>query len=208
MPRSRLPRSFHGKGSCQVVAFHRARGRNQPLRTRGGGTTRQRESLRVGALPPDEQGKSRPMNSRASGRTYRGVFGSRTPQRPEPGPAFAVSPTSTKFQRSNAQIIGPGSYDPLPASAWQDFSSERPLSSFASTRDQRGVSNIGSSTKGIDLAHSTNLERSGSTHMNRSMYSTAPGSNGQRWTSSLRKAPYFHTPVRSPNLLFLFDVSA
>lgn len=136
------------------------------------------------------------MNSRAGGRTYRGVFGSRTPQRPEPGPPFAVSPHSPKFQRSNAQILGPGSYDPLPASAWQDFSSERPLSSFASTRAQRGSSNIGSSTKGIDLAHSSNLERSGSTHMNRSMYSTAPGSSGQRWTTSLRKAPYFHTPVR------------
>ena len=94
----------------------------------------------VGAsLPPPQQEEIWPMNSRGSGRTYRGIFGSRTPQRPEPGPAFAVSPTSAKFQRSNAQIIGPGSYYPLPASACQDFSSERPLSSFASTIYQRGV---------------------------------------------------------------------
>lgn len=134
------------------------------------------------------------MNSRVSSRTYRGVFNSRTPQRAEPGPAFVVAPGSAAFERSRAQVLGPGSYDPFPSGHFGS-DAERPLSSFASMRPQRGTGSHGLLTREIDLAHSPQLGMSSSTHLNQYMFSTSPGSTGQRWTSSLRSAPYFHTPV-------------
>lgn len=54
-----------------------------------------------------------------------------------------------------------------------------------------------SETQGIDLAHSSSLETTSSRHYNHTMFSTAPGTSGQRWTVTPRNAPHFH-PAMQP----------
>jgi len=85
-------------------------------------------------------------------------------------------------------ILGPGSYDPIAPNWLRDGS--RSSSSFASTRKQR--EDKASFTREIDLMHAGNIK---SLHLN-SLFSTAPGAGGQRWTGSPRTAPYFHARSR------------
>lgn len=69
------------------------------------------------------------------------------------------------------------------------------MSSFASTRKQRGTNvSAGSSNRDVDFSHASDLTTS--SMMYRSMNSTAPGSDGQRWATSPRKAPFFHVASR------------
>ena len=116
------------------------------------------------------------------------MFRSATPQRGSMG-GGANSPS---FERSGAVILGPGSYD-FAMPEWIRTPTKQSLC-FASTRKQREDAPSAVLSKDIDLMHTANLARSA--QLSRSVFCHAPGTNGLRWTTSARGAPYFHPPSR------------
>ena len=130
--------------------------------------------------------RRRPTTSATFGstaRTYEAQFRSSTKQRPSHA---NPDPESPSFERSRAQVLGPGTYDPMPPT-WI-FEAGRPLSPFASRSAQRGAQ------KGLLSAHLDFATKDEGDTL--SMFLSAPGSHGQSWSPSPRSPPFFHTKSR------------
>lgn len=127
-------------------------------------------------------------------RTYRASFRSTSPQRLEPVLRGRSTPGGLRegmaaFDRTHARVLGPGSYDPmLPADFQKSDAISRAGSSFRSKRPQRPTNRA--FTADIDLAHGDGANNAA--HLNSSMFSSSPGSAGNKFSASLRKPPNFH----------------
>lgn len=155
----------------------------------------------------------------AKSRTYKSSFDIKLPQRPPNYGGTPCSPApqpgSKAFERSNAQVLGPGSYDPTfmtgPAAdakvgpdsglSWVRDPARR-HTPFVNTSPQRGGAPGGGAEKppltaDVELAHAADLEMTSSSRsLNSMLYSTSPGAFGSSWGGTPRSPPFFHVKQR------------
>lgn len=137
------------------------------------GHTTTRRTMPTSSTPAYRVSQNLRKRPGSAPRSFKVVFRSQSPQRP---PQTNVETRS--FDRSRAQILGPGSYDPVDERLEWTHDADRKLSSFASSRPNRQMN------KYFDV-HSRRLEENAkdvvldtpnSDRLNRSVFPTAPGS--------------------------------